>query len=124
MNVTGYYLGVTGLLTSLVGVSLTVYSMNSSEVSIFLGVSGWLAAIICSLSLSRLCLHLIRINTTINERLITLSSRNEELKYANDKLLEIDAYVISKALHEAAPRASNPAYRNRPISEATEHEVE
>lgn len=111
VSITGFYVGAIGTGLSLAGVLLSVYSLAAGEKAIWLGISGWVAAIVCAWALVKLCTHLIKINTEIRNNLIDatnkntlLSEKNEQLKATNEKILEIDAYVISKTVRKPSPR--------------------
>lgn len=111
VSVAGFYIGITGTALSFIGVLLSVFSFSSAEKAVWLGISGWVAAILCAVTLTKLCIHLMEINTRIRNNLIDatnkgtlLSEKNEHLKRTNEKIIEIDAYVISKAVRKPSPR--------------------
>lgn len=126
INVTGFYLGIAGIATSLIGISLSVYSLVSAEKAIWLGISGWISTIICSSFLMKLCMRLININAELSSRMeealresIQLSGKNERLRSTNEKLIDIDSYIISKALNKASPRQTPNANIAKPSSAET-----
>lgn len=116
-----FYLGITGAALSLIGVLLSVYSLTSAEKSVWLGISGWLAAVILSWTLTRLCLNLIRINAALNHRLQDTTSQctlfaeqNSNLKLTNNSLIDINAYIVSKAVRRPAARKESKGSANQP----------
>lgn len=111
VSISGFYIGIIGTVLSFIGVLLSVFSFSSAEKAVWLGTSGWIAAILCAIALTKLCLHLMEINTEIRNNLIEatnrgtlLSEKNDHLQRTNDKIVEIDAYVISKAVRKPSPR--------------------
>lgn len=107
----GVYFGVIGAGLSLIGVLLSAYSLVDGEKSLWLGLSGWMAAILLAITLTKLVMNLIRINAELSDSLSEskrqgslLSEKNDRLTETNAKLIDIDAYITSTAMKKAAPR--------------------
>lgn len=107
----GFYSGLIGAGLSLIGVLLSVYSLVAGEKSFWLGLSGWLAAILLAVTLTNLCVKLIKINaklssqlTVVKSKSVLLEEKNDRLSETNAKLVEIDAYITSQALRKPVPR--------------------
>lgn len=132
VSVAGFYIGIAGAALSFIGILLSVFSFSSAEKAVWLGISGWVAAILCAVALTKLCIHLMEINTKIRNSLIEathrgtlLSEQNEHLQRTNDKIVEIDAYVISKAVRKPSPRReSTNSGQARPAAEEENDNLE
>lgn len=116
-----FYFGILGAALSLIGVLLSVYSFADAEKSLWLGISGWLAAGISAWALTKLCLNLININTRLNQRLqdatnqsTLLAEQNDELRTTNSKLIDIDAYIVSKAVRKPVARKESKSAEAHP----------
>lgn len=121
VSLSGFYFGVIGVFLSAAGIALSVYALSSGEKSLWLGLSGWIAAILIGIFLTRLCLRLISISTFAQgeakestQKAIELAARVGELEYANDRLTEIGSFVISAtAKGPAKARRSSPTNSRR-----------
>lgn len=130
VSIAGFYIGIMGTALSFIGVLMAVFSFSSAEKAVWLGISGWIAAILCSVALTKLCTHLMEINTKIRTNLIEatnkstlLAEKNDHLQRTNDKIVEIDAYVISKAVRKPSPRKeqTNTAQSRPAVAEENEN---
>jgi len=85
---------------SVIGVLLSIYTLAAGEKAIWLGISGWSAALLVGIFLTiplwKLMTELARSHSAYSELLI----RVKDLENANAKMIEIDAYVISKAVRQ------------------------
>jgi len=116
ISLAGFYYGVLGTFLGAAGITLSVYYSNAGEKSLWLSLSGWIAAILIGVFLTRLCLKLISINVQLNrssadhaQKSIELANRVGELEYANDRLTEIGSYVIAATKQSAVkPRRRKP----------------
>ncbi|WP_422402613.1 hypothetical protein [Pseudomonas sp. GZD-209] len=133
ISISGFYYGILGVFLSAAGIALSVYALSSGEKSLWLGLSGWIAAILIGIFLTRLCLKLIAINSNIQaeakesiQKSIELAARIGELEYANERLTEIGSFVISAtAKGPAKPRRSTPmAPRRKSNSERQNQSIE
>lgn len=107
---TGTYLGIAGVVLSLIGVLLSIYALTSGEKSIWLGISGWLAALLVGVFLSiplfKLITKLTEAHTINTELLIKVN----ELELANSRIIEIDAFILSKSVkRQATKRERKPS---------------
>lgn len=123
ISLSGFYFGIAGVFLSAVGIALSVYALSPGEKSLWLGLSGWISAILIGLFLSRLCLKLIHLNSIAQneakestQRAIELSARVGELEYANDRLTEIGSFVISATAKGPAKPRRRTAPPSRPLT--------
>lgn len=72
----GFYSGLIGAGLSLIGVLLSVYSLVAGEKSFWLGLSGWLAAMLLAVTLTNLCVKLIKINAKLSSQLTVVKSKS------------------------------------------------
>lgn len=119
-----FYFGLIGAGLSLIGVILSVYSLVTGEKAFWLGLSGWLAATLVAIALTKLCINLININAALNKELnnqtyksTLLSEKNDQLSQTNQKLIEIDAYVISKTVRKPVPRKERSETQTTPAAQ-------
>lgn len=119
----GFYAGIIGALIGLIGVILTVYSLLSGEKSIWLGISGWLAACLTGYFLTKLSLDLLERHTKLNTEIVKLTNSNcelkaqlSELRASNEKITEISAYVISKTVRKPAAKREHRQHQTDDIT--------
>ena len=106
---TGFYLSAIGVALSLIGVLLSVYTLSNGEKSIWLGISGWLAALLLGVFLSIPLFRLINRLTEAHAANADLLIKIADLENANAKMIEIDAYIISKAVRQQATKRERKA---------------
>jgi len=100
----GVYLGIAGVFLSFIGVMLSVYTLSAGEKSIWLGISGWTAALLVGIFL---CIPLWKLMTELASAHVInteLSIRIRDLENANLKIVEIDAFIISKTVRQQATK--------------------
>ncbi|MGA3827270.1 hypothetical protein [Pseudomonas chlororaphis] len=100
----GTYLGIAGVVLSLIGVLLSIYALSSGEKSIWLGISGWLAALLVGVFLSIPLFKLINKLTEAHTTNAELLLKVNELELANSRIIEIDAFILSKSVKRQATR--------------------
>ncbi len=112
----GFYFGLIGAGLSLIGILLSAYSLVDGEKSVWLGLSGWMAAILLAVTLTKLVMNLVKINAELSDSLsysqkqeALLSEKNDRLTETNAKLIDIDAYIASTAMKKAIPRREKSA---------------
>ncbi|WP_085647971.1 MULTISPECIES: hypothetical protein [unclassified Pseudomonas] len=110
----GNYIGFIGVILSLMGVVLSVYSLSSGEKAIWLGVSGWVAAVLIGILLIIPILKLLSELSAVHDKNYELLVKSNDLQNANNKMMEIDAYVISKTVRHTAA-----AKRDKKMAETT-----
>jgi hypothetical protein len=108
-STTGFYLSAIGVALSIIGVLLSIYTLTSGEKSIWLGISGWLAALLLGIFLSIPLFRLINRLTEAHAANADLLIKIIDLENANAKIIEIDAYIISKAVKQQATKRERKA---------------
>ena len=121
----GIYLGIAGVALSVIGVLLSVYTLAAGEKAIWLGISGWSAALLVGVFLTiplwKLMTDLTKAHSAYSELLI----RVNDLENANAKIIEIDAYVISKAVRQqVTKRERKPTEPHPPAPSGIQVELE
>ncbi|WEL58022.1 hypothetical protein PZ739_12965 [Pseudomonas kermanshahensis] len=119
-STTGFYLGVIGAALSLIGVLLSVYTLSSGEKSIWLGISGWIAALLLGTFLSIPLFRLINRLTEAHAANADLLIKITDLENANAKIIEIDAYIISKTVKQQATKRERKVVDRQAAVEANE----
>lgn len=118
----GIYLGIAGVALSFIGVMLSIYSLSAGEKSIWLGISGWTAALMVGIFL---CIPLWKLMTqlTVAHTLITdLAIKVRDLEITNTKIVEIDAFIISKTVRQQATKRSRKVPEPEDFTELTEND--
>lgn len=121
----GVYWGIAGVALSVIGVLLSVYTLSAGEKAIWLGISGWSAALLVGIFLTiplwKLMTELAKSHSTCSELLI----RVKDLENANAKIIEIDAYVISNTVRQqATKRERKPAKIQQSVPNSIQAEQE
>lgn len=117
----GVYLGIAGVSLSIIGVFLSVYSIAAGEKAIWLGISGWTAALLVGIFLS-IPLWKLMTQLTVAHTLNTdLAIRVRDLEIANAKIVEIDAFIISKTVKQQATRRTRTVPQ-QDLTELTEND--
>lgn len=117
----GIYLGIAGVALSIIGVMLSVYSLAAGEKTIWLGISGWTAALLVGIFL---CIPLWKLMTqlaiahSINTE---LAIKVRDLEIANSKIVEIDAFIISKTVRQQATKRSRKVHE-KDLTELTQND--
>lgn len=133
VSLSGFYFGIIGVFLSAAGIALSVYALSSGEKSLWLGLSGWIAAILIGIFLTRLCLKLISINSLAQneakesiQKAIELAARVGELEYANDRLTEIGSFVITTTAKGPAKtrKSAQTTPRRKSAVESQNHNIE
>ncbi|MBB5191194.1 hypothetical protein HNQ50_001917 [Silvimonas terrae] len=101
----GYIVGIIGIIFGVFSLIIGIYPLfNKDENYRYLVLSGWGAAIIISAVLFFIICKLVNV---INEQFLQLqkiAEEREQIKAANQRLIEIDAYVIGNATRRTAER--------------------
>lgn len=115
----GIYLGIAGVALSLIGVMLSIYSLAAGEKAIWLGISGWSAALLVGIFL---CIPLWKLMTqlTVAHTLITeLAIKVRDLESANTKITDINAFIISKTIRQQATKRTRKLPENQDLTDLT-----
>ncbi len=119
----GLYIGLVGVFLSFVGVILSIYALVAGEKAIWLGLSGWLSALLIGVFLSIPLSKSLREISRQHSENIALINQLIELKTANSKIIEIDAYVISKAVRQPVKRERKQAEPSKARHSETDTEA-
>jgi hypothetical protein len=121
----GIYLGIAGVSLSIIGVLLSVYTLSAGEKAIWLGISGWSAALLVGIFLTIPLWKLMSELTKAHQAYAELLIRVNDLENANAKIIEINAYIISKTVRQqATKRERKPAEPHSPAPNGIQVELE
>lgn len=103
----GMWFGIGGFFIGILGIAITIYTLNNSSPNIWvLTLSGWCAGLVATLALIYVASKQLKIIVKQNNALLRYRSDLITIKLENARLIEIDSYVISKAI-KATARKSN-----------------
>lgn len=111
-TIRGYWVGLGGLACGLIGICVSIYPLLSNDPSLFwIAISGWIAVIVVAFSMGIVSFRLIRLLSTMNSAMTELSNRLTATEIENARLIDISAYISSKAIPAARRREAgqNPA---------------
>ena len=105
-TIVGLWAGIGGFAIGFAGIGLTLYSFyRDSPSTIALTGSGWLAAFLFALTFGYIGKQFVRLAADLSERNAELRGELAEQISTNQRLIEIDAYVVtSRGRAKAAPR--------------------
>lgn len=105
-TVVGLWAGVGGVIIGFAGIGLTLYSFYKDKPSeVILTGSGWVAALLCAVVFGYIGKQFVRLAADLSNRVADLQAKLAEQTLTNQRLIEIDAYVItSRGRTKAAPR--------------------
>jgi hypothetical protein len=105
-TIVSLWAGVGGFVVGLAGIALTLYSFYKDKPSeIVLTGSGWMAALLCAIVFGYIGRQFVRLAADLSNRVAELQVKLAEQLSTNQRLIEIDAYVInSRGRARAAPK--------------------
>lgn len=105
-TVVGLWAGVGGVAIGFAGIGLTLYSFYKDKPSeIVLTGSGWAAALLCAVAFAYIGKQFVHLAAELSNRSAELQAKLAEQILINQRLIEIDAYVITtRGRTRAAPR--------------------
>lgn len=116
-TITSLWFGVGGFFVGVIGIGLTIYTLYAKEPSIFwLTLSGWIAAVLTAFSLGYIGNKLVKLAGNQSRRLQTFTGKLEQLQVENTRLIEINAFIVTKGLRSTTPRAKAQG-KNSPSTE-------
>lgn len=106
----GFWIGLISLLVGIFSTAIAIYTIRSDQPNlIYIALSGWAACIIITVSMAILGMKVVKYAGDLDDRLLDAIEELASVKKDNQKLLEIDAYIVSKAVKQSRARAQAPA---------------
>jgi phosphate/sulfate permease len=100
------WFGAGGFFVGVIGIGLTIYTLNAKEPSIlWLTLSGWIAALLTAFALGYIGYRLIKLVGNQSRRLQNVTKEMQRLRDENTRLIEIDAYIVAKGMRSSGSRA-------------------
>lgn len=104
----GFWFGVAGFMVGVISTAIAVYTIRSADPNfIYISLSGWIACVIVTITVAILGLRIVRYALDLDEKLMEKVEELANSKNDNQKLLEINSYIVSKAVKQT--RARTPA---------------
>ncbi|GAB3441636.1 hypothetical protein NX773_17925 [Massilia solisilvae] len=106
-TVVGLWVGIASFLLGFAGIGLTLYSFyRASPDVVVLTASGWVAALLTSLTCGWVGKRLVSLAATLSNRVANLSAEVVELKAEKDRVVAISEYVAAQATRNTRRKQS------------------
>lgn len=113
----GLWFGIGGFIVGVLGIGISIYIYSSNNPNVWaLVLSGWASGLLVALGMLFLGAKHVKLLAKQSKVLQDYREEITTLRMENTRLIEIDAFVISKAIRTTAKRSTARSNSQSPVA--------